>query len=134
MLHPDRLFPTEPSVRAIARELFAGVETLPIVSPHGHTDPRWFGENQPFADPAQLLIVPDHYLFRMLFSQGVRLEDLGVPRRDGGAVETEGRKIWRLFASHYHLVRGAPIRVWFWRFVNLVAGGWTANLVKIRDC
>lgn len=113
LLDDDRLFPVEPSVRALARALFAEVRDLPIVSPHGHTDPRWFAENEPFPDPAQLLIVPDHYIFRMLFSQGVALESLGVPRADGGPVETDGRKIWRVFAEHFHLFRGTPTRLWF---------------------
>ena len=91
LLDPDRLFPIEPSARAIARELYAEVRDLPIVSPHGHTDPRWYAEDAPFPDPAQLFVVPDHYVFRMLHSQGVPLADLGVPRADGGPTETDGR-------------------------------------------
>jgi glucuronate isomerase len=112
LLHPDRLFPAEPTVRAIARRLYESVAGLPIISPHGHTDPRWYAENAAFPDPARLLIVPDHYIFRMLYSQGVRLEDLGIPRRDGGPVETDGRAIWRRFAEHYPLFRGTPTRLW----------------------
>ncbi len=112
LVHPDRLFPADPATRGIARELFLGVEKLPIISPHGHTDPRWFAENLSFPDPAQLLIVPDHYLFRMLQSQGVALEEIGVPRRDGGPVETDGRTIWRRFAEHYYLFRATPSRIW----------------------
>ncbi len=73
-LHPDRLFPSDPATRDIARRLYATVKDLPIISPHGHTDPRWFAYDQPFANPAELLIVPDHYVFRMLYSQGVRLD------------------------------------------------------------
>jgi glucuronate isomerase len=111
-LDDDRLFDAEPTARAVAGALYARVKDLPLVSPHGHTDPRWYAENAPFPDPAQLLIVPDHYVFRMLFSQGVRLEDLGVPTSDGSAVETDGRKIWRLFAEHYYLFRGTPTRLW----------------------
>ena len=111
-LHPDRLFPADPETRAVARRLYAGIKDLPIVSPHGHTDPAWFALNQNWANPAELLITPDHYVFRMLFSQGVALEDLGVPRADGGPVETDPRKIWRLFAEHYHLFRGTPSRLW----------------------
>jgi glucuronate isomerase len=111
-LHPDRLFPADPSTRSVARRLYATVRSLPIVSPHGHTDPQWFADNAPFADPSALLIVPDHYVFRMLYSHGVRLEDLGVPRRDGGAVESDPRKIWHRFAAHYHLFRGTPTRSW----------------------
>ena len=119
-LHPDRLFPPEPRTREIARALFAGVETLPIVSPHGHTDPAWFAYDQPFADPATLLIVPDHYVFRMLYSQGVPLEKLGVPTVDGSATEADPRAIWRLFAENYYLFRGTPSRLWLdYVFVKL---------------
>src|SRR6187551_1890970 len=91
LINPDLLFPPEPGVRSIARALYTTVKDLPIVSPHGHTDPRWYALNEAFPDPAQLLVVPDHYIFRMLFSQGVRLEDVGVPTRDGAPVETDGR-------------------------------------------
>ncbi len=111
-LHEDRLFPPDPTTRAIARRLYATVRDLPIVSPHGHCDPAWFAGDQPFPDPATLLIVPDHYLFRMLYSQGVPLERLGIARRDGGPVETDPQAIWRLFAEHYHLFRGTPSRIW----------------------
>ena len=112
MLHEDRLFPPDPAVRAIARRLYDHVRDLPIVSPHGHTDPRWFAQNQPFADPAQLFVTPDHYVFRMLYSQGVALEDLGVPRVDGGPIETDPRRVWRLFAQNYKLFAGTPTRLW----------------------
>ena len=113
MLHKDRLFDAEPRARDIARTLYAGVKDLKLISPHGHTEPRWYAQNQPFPDPAQLLIVPDHYIFRMLFSQGIRLEDLGVPTADGSAVQTDGRAIWRIFAENYSLFRGTPTRLWF---------------------
>ncbi|MDO5641038.1 MAG: glucuronate isomerase [Paracoccus sp. (in: a-proteobacteria)] len=109
---PDRLFPVEGRARDLARALYDDVRDLPIISPHGHTDPRWYALDEPFPDPAQLFVTPDHYVFRMLCSQGVALTDLGVPRIDGGPTETDGRKIWRLFASHYHLFRGTPSRMW----------------------
>ncbi|WP_347137497.1 glucuronate isomerase [Paracoccus sp. SSK6] len=112
LLDEDRLFPLEGRARDLARDLYAGIRDLPIVSPHGHTDPRWFAEDQPFPDPAQLFVTPDHYVFRMLVSQGVALTDLGVPRVDGGPTETDGRAIWRLFARHYHLFAGTPSRLW----------------------
>jgi len=112
LLGPDRLFPVDPQTRGIARELYQTVAGKPIISPHGHTDPRWYAENKPFSDPAQLFITPDHYVFRMLFSQGISLESLGVPRVDGGPTETDGRKIWRLFAENYYLFRGTPSRLW----------------------
>ena len=119
-LHADRLFPADPTTRAIARRLHASVAGLPIVSPHGHTDAAWFASNAPFADPASLLITPDHYLFRMLHSQGVPLEALGIARRDGQPSETDPRAIWRCFAGAYHLFRGAPSRLWLdWVFAEL---------------
>ncbi|MBR3369743.1 MAG: glucuronate isomerase [Rhodobacteraceae bacterium] len=112
LLHEDRLFPVEGRARDIARALYADIRDLPIISPHGHTDPRWYAENAAFPDPAQLFVTPDHYVFRMLCSQGIALADLGVPRADGGPVETDGRKIWRLFAQNYHLFRGTPSQMW----------------------
>lgn len=121
-LHPDRLLPIEPEARAIARRLFAEVEHRPIVSPHGHTEPVWYAENAAFTDPAALFVIPDHYIFRMLYSQGIALEALGVPRVDGGPVETDPRAIWRLFAANYHLFRGTPSRLWFEHSLQTVFG------------
>ncbi len=112
MLSDDRLLPAEPSVREIARRLYSKVRALPIVSPHGHTDPAWFALDAPFADPSTLLVVPDHYVYRMLYSQGVSLESLGIPRNDGAAVERDPRKIWRILAAHWHLFRGTPCCLW----------------------
>lgn len=112
-LHPQRLFASCPTQRAIATELYESVRDLPIVSPHGHTDPRWFADNQPFADPSSLLIQPDHYLLRMLYSQGVSLQSLGIAPQDGGVpVETDPWAVWQRFAEHYHLFRGTPSRMW----------------------
>ncbi|MGC1783947.1 MAG: glucuronate isomerase [Acidobacteriaceae bacterium] len=108
MLHPDRLFPAQASSRAIARRLYASVKDLPILSPHGHTEARWFADNEPFPDPATLLIQPDHYIFRMLYSQGVALERLGI----GEQPIADPRGVWRLFAQHYFLFRGTPTRLW----------------------
>lgn len=122
LLHEDRLFPADATTRAIARRLHATIRDLPIVSPHGHTDPRWFAENKPFPDPATLFVKPDHYIFRMLYSQGVRLEDLGIARKDGGEVEADPRVIWRLFASHWHLFRGTPTRLWFEHAASTIFG------------
>ena len=112
LVHEDRLFPADPSARAVARRLYAGVRNLPIISPHGHTDPRWYAENAPFPDPARLLVILDHYIFRMLYSQGIPLEALGISRKDGGPVETDPRAIWRRFAANYHLFRATPTRMW----------------------
>lgn len=112
LLNDDRLFPAHEGTRAVARRLYAEVRDLPIISPHGHTDPAWFASNEPFSDAASLLVIPDHYLFRMLYSQDVPLESLGVPAQDGTPVETDARAIWRLFAKHYHLFAGTPSRTW----------------------
>lgn len=112
LLHDDRLFPTQPEVRSIARALYEGVQHLPIISPHGHTDPRWFAQNQPFANPAELFVTPDHYVFRMLHSQGIPLETLGIPSVGGAPVERDPREIWRVFAQNYYLFRGTPSRIW----------------------
>ena len=121
-LHPDRLLPLEPEIRAIARRLYDSVSGLPIVSPHGHTEPAWYAENQAFPDPAALFITPDHYATRMLYSQGVRLEELGVASRGPARTETDGRSIWRLFAHHFHLFAGTPTRLWFEHSLESVFG------------
>jgi glucuronate isomerase len=111
-LHPDRYFDPDPAVRRVARELYEETAELPLVCPHGHVDPAILATDDPFPEPAALLIVPDHYIFRMLYSRGVPLESLGIPARDGAAVEGDPRRIWRLFASHYHLFRGTPTGIW----------------------
>lgn len=108
LLHSDRLFPAEASTRAIAQRLYAQVKDLPIVSPHGHTEAGWFSANEPFPDPATLLIQPDHYVFRMLYSQGIPLESLGIGERP----IRDPRKVWALFAKNYYLFRGTPTRLW----------------------
>lgn len=113
-MHPDRLFPAEPEIRRLARSLYEAVADLPIVSPHGHTDPAWFADNAPFGNPAELLITPDHYVYRMLYSQGVTLPELGIAPEAGdkSAVETDPEAVWRRFAEHCHLFRGTPTRIW----------------------
>lgn len=110
-LDADRLFPADTLTRDIARALYAEIAALPIVSPHGHTDPAWFATDAPFANATELLLSPDHYLFRMLYSQGVALADLGVPDRNGPPA-TDPREAWRTFAANYHLFRGTPSRMW----------------------
>ncbi|WP_260599535.1 glucuronate isomerase [Sphingomonas endolithica] len=110
-LSPDRLFSSDPDQRTIARALYAEAAGLPIVSPHGHVDPCWFATDAPWRDATSLLLAPDHYLFRMLYSQGIDLARLGVPSREG-APDTDPREAWRTFASHYHLFRGAPSQLW----------------------
>ena len=111
MLDMNRLFPAEPAARAVAAKLYESVRDLPIISPHGHTEPRWFAENRPFPDPAALFIQPDHYIFRMLYSQGVSLESLGIPQVDGKQ-KADPREVWRIFARNYYLFRGTPTRLW----------------------
>jgi glucuronate isomerase len=112
LIHPDRLFPSDGSVRAIARSLYLEVKDLPIVSPHGHTDPAWFAQNQSFGNATALFVLPDHYVYRMLYSQGVPLEDLHIGRATDSLSESEARAVWRIFAANYHLFRGTPSRLW----------------------
>ena len=120
--HPERLFPAEPTVRAFASELYQSVRDLPIVSPHGHTDPSWFALDERFPDAVELLLKPDHYLVRMLYSQGISMEALGIATLDGSEVETDSREIWRLFATNYQLFAGTPSRVWLDHVFNEVFG------------
>ncbi len=110
-LHPDRLFPADPTTRDIARALYAQIADQPIVSPHGHVDPVWFADNAAWTDATSLLLAPDHYLFRMLYSQGVALDDLAIPRLSGTPA-TDPRAAWRTLAEHYTLFRGTPSRMW----------------------
>lgn len=108
----DRCFDPDPAQRGVARDLYAQVADLPLVCPHGHVDPCLFAEDAPLGTPADLFIIPDHYVFRMLHSQGIPLEQIGVPSRDGGAVETDHRKVWQVFADHFYLYRGTPTGLW----------------------
>lgn len=110
LLHHDRLFPADDQLRTIARNLYNETKDLPIVSPHGHTDPTWFSENLPFANPTELLLTPDHYVFRMLYSQGVSLSDLGIGKKNLN--EKELRSAWQIFAENYYLFRGTPSAIW----------------------
>lgn len=111
-LHPDRALPADPTTRDVARELYGHTRDLPIVSMHGHVDAAVLDADRPFGNPAEVFVVPDHYLVRMLVSQGVPHDALGVPRQDGGAVETDPRAIWRTFCTHWKLFRGTPTRYW----------------------
>ncbi|MFQ3537086.1 MAG: glucuronate isomerase [Aggregatilineales bacterium] len=112
-LHPDRFFSPEPAQRSVARQLYAQVADLPLVCPHGHVEPRLFAEpNYQFESPLALLVLPDHYLLRMLYSQGVALESLGVPTLDGAPYERDPRRAWRRFAEHFYLFRGTPSALW----------------------
>ncbi len=108
LIHEDRLFPAESCARDLAKALYASIKGLPIVSPHGHTQAAWFARNEPFPDPAMLFVQPDHYVYRMLYSQGIPLEELEI----GKPQMNDPRKVWRIFASNYHLFRGTPTRIW----------------------
>jgi glucuronate isomerase len=112
-LSPDRCFDADPAQRQIARALYASVKDLPIVSPHGHVSPALLADPAArLGTPTELFIIPDHYVFRMLYSQGVALEDLGIASRDGTPVEADHRRIWQRFAEHYYLFRGTPTGLW----------------------
>lgn len=109
-LHPDRLFSSDEKQRAIARAIYQQIKDLPIVSPHGHTDPSWFADNENFSNAAELLIVPDHYVFRMLYSQGIDLKDLGVGQ--GQLTTSQAEQVWQIFADNFYLFRGTPSSIW----------------------
>jgi glucuronate isomerase len=122
-LPEDRYFDPDPAQRRVAAELYKSVADLPIISPHGHVDPRLLAdENASFGSPADLLIIPDHYVFRMLYSQGIPLEDLGIPRKDGGPVEKDHRKVWQVFADRFYLFHGTPTGVWLTDELHSVFG------------
>lgn len=145
-LHPDRLFPSDPTTRSIARRLYGAVASLPIISPHGHTDPEWWATDAPFGNAAELLLHPDHYVFRMLYSQGMPLEALGIGNGGGqaGTKSADPRESWRLFAQAYHLFRGTPSRMWLdWVFaesfgIDVVLGApspiWPIMLATTVSC
>jgi len=109
-LHPDRLLPVDPAVRDIARRLYDEVRELPILSPHGHVDPRMLLDDVPFRDPAQLFVTPDHYVTRLLHASGVPLEELGVGQ--GPLSESAAREVWRHLCSRWDVFRGTPVRYW----------------------
>ncbi|MEW1808161.1 glucuronate isomerase [Pseudarthrobacter sp. NPDC080039] len=121
-IHPDRLLPSDPATRAIARSLLGEVEAAPIYSPHGHVDPAWLADNKPFNDPATLLITPDHYVTRMLHAAGVPLSELGVSPLNGGAHPADPRDIWRSFSEKWHLFLGTPVRYWMEQELNELFG------------
>lgn len=116
-LHPDRLLSTDTNVLEVARSLYQEIKDLPIISPHGHTDPSWFNENKNFENATDLLIKPDHYVFRMLYSQGISLQELGIPQHGekgnlAASRQADPEKIWQLFADHYYLFAGTPSGYW----------------------
>ena len=116
-LHPDRLFSSDPAIVSVARELYEEIKDLPIVSPHGHTDPKWFNKNPNFGNATELFIKPDHYVFRMLYSQGIDLNELGIPEHgiDGDLTRSKNadpKKAWQIFADNYYLFAGTPSGYW----------------------
>ena len=112
MLNPNRYFDPNPKVREVANELYTSIKDLPIISPHGHVDPKIFAENTSFPSPTELILIPDHYIYRMLYSQGISLEELGIPTQDGTPVEKDHKKIWQIFGDHFYLYAGTPTGSW----------------------
>ena len=100
------------TLSGLAQDIYEHVVDAPIVSPHGHTDPLWFSKNAAFANPSELIITPDHYVFRMLYSQGISLESLGV------GADANPRDVWRIFARHYEQFLGTPSRLWLDHMFN----------------
>ena len=142
-LPEDRYLGPDPAQKEIARQLYASVASLPLICPHGHVNPRLLADpDYSFGTPTTLLLIPDHYIFRMLYSQGIPLEQLGVPRRDGGAVEQDHRQIWQRFADNFYLFRGTPTGMWLADELHSVFGveekltGESAQAIydQIADC
>src|SRR5581483_2221655 len=142
-LPEDRYFSPDPAQKRIAQQLYEGVKALPLICPHGHVDPKMFADpDYSFGTPADLLIIPDHYVYRMLYSQGIPLESLGIPRLDKVAVETDHRRVWQIFAEHFYLFRGTPTGMWLTHELEGVFGvkeklnGDTAQAVyeQIAEC
>ena len=133
MLHDDRLLPSEPRARQIARTLYEHTRPLPIVSPHGHCKPTRLADDSPITDPATELVTKDHYLLRLLYSQGVPLESLGVRPLDGSPAEEDGRLVWRALADGYHLFRGTPSKLWLDHTLEEVFGVTTPLRTETSD-
>jgi glucuronate isomerase len=112
LLDEDRCFDSDPIVRRMARSIYEETRDLPLICPHGHVDPRILASNAPFENATSLLVTPDHYILRMLYSRGIPMESMGVPTRDGSPVEQDPRKIWQTFGEHYYLFRGTPTGFW----------------------
>ena len=110
--NPLRLLPTDEKNLNLAKDIYDQIANLPIISPHGHCDPAWFSENKKFPDPAQLFVVPDHYVLRMLVSQGLTLSELGVNSKDGSSFEKDPKEIWKKFSENYYLFRATPTTIW----------------------
>jgi glucuronate isomerase len=122
ILHEDRFFSPVENIRNYAREIYISVKDMPIISPHGHVDPSIFAENKPFPNPTELIFIPDHYLFRMIYSMGIPMESLGIPTVDDSEVESDPKKIWQIFADHYYLFQGTPSGAWLDYEFNIVFG------------
>jgi glucuronate isomerase len=121
-LNEDRFFSPDVTTRSYAREIYSRIKDLPIISPHGHVDPSLFAFNKPFPDPTELFLIPDHYIFRMLYSQGVSLECLGIPRADGSRNNVDPLEVWQIFADNYYLFAGTPSGAWLSYEFNIVFG------------
>ncbi|WP_210479461.1 glucuronate isomerase [Naasia sp. SYSU D00948] len=105
---PDRLLPADPETRAVARDLYRRVADRPILSPHSHVPAELLAQDEPFGNPAELFVVRDHYVTRLLHAEGVGLDVLGV----GSERSAEPREIWRTLARHWHLFAGTASGYW----------------------
>lgn len=132
-LHPDRVLPADPAVRAVARRIYGATAELPLVCMHGHVDAAVLADDAAFGDPAQLLVVPDHYVTRMLVSQGIPLDELAVPRSDGQTRLADPRAVWRRFCAHWRIFRGTPSRYWLEHELVAVLGVDVAPSAETAD-
>jgi glucuronate isomerase len=128
-LPADRFFDPDPAQRQVARQLYQDVANAPLICPHGHIDPALLADpDYTFGTPIDLFIIPDHYVYRMLYSQGIRLEQLGLipvagaPAPSPEEKEASHRHAWQLFAEYFYLFRGTPTGVWLSHELSEVFG------------
>lgn len=102
------LFGPSKTQKDLALELYQPVEKLGIIAPHGHVNPDLLADPMArFANPTELLVKYDHYLFRLLYSQGIPVEALGV-----GQTDYDPKTAWHTFCSNFSLFDATPSGVW----------------------
>ena len=109
-LNEDRLFPTDPEQRLIARRLYEAIKDRPIISPHGHVPIDWFAEDKHFKNPTDLFITPDHYVTRIMHGHSVPFSELGVGQKN--FTEEQSRNAFRLLGKYWYAYAGTPMRYW----------------------
>lgn len=106
-----------------ALEIFQSAADLPLICPHSHVDPWLLADpDMRFENPAALFVIPDHYVLRMLVSQGVSFEDLGIYPLAEKEQGYDSHAVWRVFCKHFHLFDGTPTGLWIENALSTVFG------------